>query len=141
MNTFKMTLTIFSLLLIFIGCDEGNPSGSHGDDIEIAGTWSGKDSNSGEEVDVTVTINNSKIDWDYGGSSLSANIVDYDNNLNRLILQWTNHPAFNDKYQKFLWGQEGANTLTLAAYSEEDTKASAENSTTTSYTPVNLSKN
>ncbi len=109
-------------------------------DIEIIGSWSGTDTNTGFPIDFTIIIGNSSMNWDYGGDPLSADVTKYDNTSNFCIIKWTNHPAFNGTYQKFVWLAEPAATVSMLVYSEEVTQYAAENSTSIPYTQITITK-
>jgi len=133
------------LMLLLNGCDSsGSTSAQYVPStagIELQGTWTGTDTNTGQTpVAFTITITSTSMVWNYGGTPMRSDILEYDNSANTVVFRWSSHPAYIGKYQKFVWLSEPAATVTAQAYSVEDTQAAAENSTDAEYVPVTMTK-
>jgi hypothetical protein len=136
-----MTVT----MILAIGCSgNGNTSGSSvstSTDIELKGFWTGTYTGAVNPGPVAIGFTNTVISWNANGTAMAADVVEYNNNANTVIIKWTSHPAFTGEYQKLTWNPEPTTTVTVQAYSEETTQAAAMNNTnTTKYPPVLMTK-
>ncbi len=104
-----------------IPCGPPQLIGSNGDDIEIAGEWTG----------VTAPFDGSPLritdeGWTYelGGEEITVPMVEYSNETKTCILQYS-----DQEFEKITWTLEG-DTLAITFYETESSLEAARNDTT-----------
>lgn len=125
------------LLQVTSCSNDSNPVRSKTADIEIKGIWQG--SFSGDNFLLSIT--NSSIAWQFDQiGDLSSDLVEYNNDEKTYIVLWTDHPAYLDMYQKFVWLTEPADTVTIRGFGEWNTVEEASDDTQFKYDPITLTK-
>jgi uncharacterized protein YjdB len=100
---------------------------SSASDLAIAGKWHMA------TRDQDITFTNTTIVFNAGANSgLTGTILSYDNGGKYLVMQWTNHPAYTGKYQRWNWVGSPASSLDIGT--ELDTAAQAIADTSAKYT-------